>query len=359
MARATWKEGPRAGKAWEVGRWWPPTLRQSPSLRCEPCEKEERRERIEATPWPPAEPPPWRCSGCEKELRWAWHDGPRPEYADRPHQAGKWWPPGYECDPCKNHREAAEREAALRKELSATGLPPRYQCFRFDRFEQLPRGGDWRAFRDRLPEGVLGVTSWNLALARRLRAEAARPTSVYVVGPVGSGKTTIIAAAVVAMVSAGVEVLYITESDLWERSREERRRQAKGAGSILYAAARVRVLVIDDFGSCEDGRDWQYDAMETLVGRRYDHRLHTLFTSNVPLTSVEGIYGPRVSTRLYEMCRGDQVLLAGVNWRTGEEGDAPLHAEPAPPHEPARANPTTACGECGYSPCRCGRNDTE
>lgn len=294
-------------------------------------------------------------------MPWDWFDGPRPEEATAPHRAGRWLPPSSVCSPCETAAAAAARAVELRRELAAAGLPPRFQGYRFDRFERLPTGGDWQAFRAALPEGVLGITSWNVTLARRLREDAARPSrSTYVVGPVGSGKTTLAAAAVVASVSAGVSVFYVTESDLWERSREERRRRAKEATSILYVAARVRLLVLDDFGVCEDGRDWQYDAMETLVQRRYDHRLPTLITSNVNLQDVGDRYGQRVASRLYEMCRGEQVLLAGVNWRTGEVAPAPppraAASSEAAPEPPTRH---LMCASCGYSPCRCGAYDHE
>jgi len=315
--------------------------------------------------WPPLAPSPRECCmpGCADLLPAAtWVDGPPLGPA---HRRGRWISAlGVECDRHTAIRKGQERERQVLRDLDATGLPKRLQGYRFSKHRQLKRGGrvvlpaqrdtvtagEFREFQAALPPGLLGLTPWNRRLAQDLR-DLCRPgvplRTTLLVGPVGTGKSTLIAAAVAGLVEAGHKVLYTSEAEMLEYIRSEARSKSKGAEvSMVSMMSEIPVLVLDDLGIVEAPRDWHLDAIETIISYRYDNDLPMLITTNAGLQTIADIYGERVASRLVEMTGRVQRSLTGPDWRTG--------ALRADDDENTGA---ADCTRCRRDPCRCGYTD--
>ncbi len=275
-------------------------------------------------PPPPADLP---CAcGASVPARWehAWSGWARP----------------HECEDCVAAWRAGQREGQIAQALEAAQLPPRGHGLSLERTLRQGDGGrePWDRFRDRLDAAdlpTLGITRWNAGAAKALRAwrpelPGAQPEGLVVLaGPVGGGKSALAMAALSDAIrrDPGLDALFMPEPTMLEMLRLE----ASGAQKrgISRRLATVRALVLDELGSSERVTDWQRDAIEFVVGARYNYCLPTIITTNLALdgegTTIAGIYGDRVVSRLIEFMGGMRAKLPGlqeligVDWRT----DAP------------------------------------
>lgn len=287
------------------------------------------------------------------------------------------WYPG---DPyCEEHTaiaKAAEERAAIEERLVRCKLPKKLRGYSWEchMHRTLDRAGAanwaeahggkiWKAI-DRDPEGVLpfkarvearsqaegrlyiGVTPENYeAFAALYSYHPDRETgklparSMIIHGTVGTGKTTLLACTVEALVrwrmpgkpadQQGVRVLYATETALYRAATEEGRVR-DGAVSLLDRARTAELVAIDDFGAGEMLQQRHRDVLEHLVQDRYDEDLPMLITTNLTLPQILRKYGSRTGSRLAEMCSRCVVQLVGADWRSGEEPEMSAPAEDEP-----------------------------
>lgn len=265
-----------------------------------------------------------------------WQPGPR----TGPNR-GRWLRPPTFCEACEaraaQHQEETERrqhDEARGLSLDNAGLPRRYRAFSLRQQEELRPGESFEAFAARLPRGTVGVTDWNRRLVAELTSWTPESGGRLVIGPVGGGKTTLIAALLHDHVLDGGSALYLPESVLW--SSEVKRRAAHHRvrptlPNLLERACEVELLALDDLGTTENLREWQLDAIEHLINVRYNEELPVLVTSNYDLSTLADLYGERVASRLAEMVGNRQIELRGRDWRTGHEHLPPPEApDPEP-----------------------------
>lgn len=390
VRRYVWQDGPPHGPSWRRGRWVAPSAYQGSGLICPECQAaaaaaqaaraEAQRLASRPVPWPPDEPIPLVCQGndCTVVQRWTWREGP---WDGPAHQRGRREPPPTHL--CPEHQAeavAARAEQQLRDKLAASGLPQRLQGYRWDRvLEYRDSAGQlvpydergrithaaFQRYQARLPEDTLGITPWNKALAGTLRALCKGDASVLswlIMGPVGSGKSTLVAATVAGLLARGLDCYYLTEADLWARVRQQWGQTSKAGArrlDVVQALVDMPVLALDDLGTIESPKPWHVDGMERLVCGRYDTGRPMLITTNATVQELADTYGERVGSRLVEMIgRGRRYMrLGGPDWRTGlvrvedlpAAATASTTAEPEPEPEPTD---TTPCPDCGYHPCR-------
>ena len=142
------------------------------------------------------------------------------------------------------------------------------------------------------------------------------------VGPVGGGKSALAMAALADAIrrDSSLDGYFLPEPILIEGLRLEVAGMRKRG--LLARAATTRALVLDELGSTERVSDWHRDAVEFLLGSRYNAGAPTLITSNLNLEQIKAKYGDRVQSRLVEMLGGTRKKLpglrelAGVDWRT-------------------------------------------
>lgn len=287
-------------------------------------------------PGDPPPPEPTSCHRCGGSV------------APAPYRAASGaldWFPDYQCPACKELAVREEHVAKFRELLAGSNLPARYHGFTFRRISKLRPGEDVAALAARLeaaPAPTVGITPWNDDVAKMLRDWRPGRRSVFLTGPVGGGKTTLVAAALVDLMWAGTTAVYLPEAELYARLRriaaQPRERSSssfRGHGSsrevdILRIAQATPVLALDDLGATERLEAWQRDAVAALVCARYDRGLPMLITSNYEIAQIANLHGERVASRLSEMCR-QQVRLAGFDWRTGHQHAAPKAAPPPRP----------------------------
>lgn len=286
-------------------------------------------------PGDPPAPAPTSCARCGEAI---------PPAPYRAASGALDWFPDYQCAACKGVAAREEHEERFRELLAGSNLPARYAGFTYRRISKLRPGEDVAALALRLEEAAaptVGITPWNVAVATMLRDWRPGRRSVFLTGPVGGGKTTLVAAALVDLMWAGTTAVYLPEADLYARLRriaaQPRERPNNFVGhapsrevDILRVAQATPVLALDDLGATERLEAWQRDAVEALVCARYDRGLPMLITSNYEIRQIANLHGERVASRLSEMCR-QQVQLAGYDWRTGHQHAAPKAEAPRPP----------------------------
>lgn len=101
-------------------------------------------------------------------------------------------------------------------------------------------------------------------------------------GPVGTGKTHLLAAALKHLVlEVGLEARYVEISLLYATIRRGFQ-EGKSGGEIIGPLSDVAVLAIDELGKGR-GSPFEMDTMDELISRRYNAGRTTLFATNYSL----------------------------------------------------------------------------
>ncbi len=237
-------------------------------------------------------------------------------------------------------RIAAAAIARARRQAAAAGaarlaeaeVPVRMRPYTFARFVVQDDADTWDSFRARVlhanrgPEPVIGITAWNGDAAAALRGWTGLDGSVGVFGPVGVGKSTLVAAAVADAIRLGASALWFTEADLFDRvvAGWDRTPLPAGVrrvpGGVFALCRSVDFVVVDDFGSTTRPKEWQAEAMERIIAEAYNAARPVLLTGNTPIDapngrrSIRSVYGERVASRLSEML--SVLTLDGPSWRS-------------------------------------------
>jgi DNA replication protein DnaC len=145
---------------------------------------------------------------------------------------------------------------------------------------------------------------------------------LLLVGNPGLGKTHIAVAILKEVIRrSNARGLYWATAKLLRRIRDTYNPVVKATElDVIRPVIEAELLVLDDLG-VERLTDWVDETMNLIVNTRYNEKLPTIFTTNIPLsvtakshaeTLVERI-GIRVYSRLQEMCHF--VVLEGVDYR--------------------------------------------
>lgn len=175
-------------------------------------------------------------------------------------------------------------------------------------------------------------------------------------GPVGTGKTHLMAAALAHLVlEVGVRARYVEISLLYATIRRGFQ-DGKSGGEIIGPLSDVEVLAIDELGKGR-GSPFEMETLDELIARRYNAGRITLFATNYSLepekkavrTSAPTGYrttedsrnavreaellrervGERIYSRLCEMCTFVELPRDTPDKRrTRQEMDSPLHHGP-------------------------------
>lgn len=124
----------------------------------------------------------------------------------------------------------------------------------------------------------------------------------------GSGKTMIACSVANEILKRlDVSVKFINEADYIEvvKAKDDGSRQRQKA---IFEAG---LLILDDIGTQDAGRDWVETALFRLIDRRYTNHLPTIFTSNVKIEDLK--MDSRISDRIYAV--SVPVIMPEVNVR--------------------------------------------
>ncbi len=234
------------------------------------------------------------------------------------------------CADCQARADMAEAKREYRNAQIRARVPPRFRDLRLDDPNEgstvwLPDDAEMvEAFQARREqEGRLVVCSQNLHVVRLMRRWDG--ASFVLHGPVGTGKTAMLAAFVNRQLWAKTACLWVTEADLLASQRRPVAGQPNRDERVLEDACRVPVLALDELGAGvnpEGRRQWERESsaahlVERVVCTRYDKNLPVFITTNLAPKQLAKLFGQRTTSRLREMT-GDAFLeITGYSWRTG------------------------------------------
>ena len=139
-------------------------------------------------------------------------------------------------------------------------------------------------------------------------------------GPVGVGKTHLAVAILRGLAEKGVAGLFYEYGSLLKEIQDSYNPVSQTSEmSVLAPVFDAEVLVLDELGASKP-TDWVLDTMTHVIGRRYNDKKLTIFTTNYTDErlnpageTLQDRIGVRLRSRLYEMC--STVLLGGEDYR--------------------------------------------
>jgi len=129
-------------------------------------------------------------------------------------------------------------------------------------------------------------------------------------GPYGCGKTHLAAAIANFAVSMGVPTLFLTVPDLLDTLRFSYSDPSATFEQRFEEVRRVRLLVLDDFGT-QNATPWAQEKLFQIVNYRYINRLPLVVTTNLALAEIE----PRIRSRLQDPRLVERVEIRAPDFR--------------------------------------------
>ncbi|MBI3185612.1 MAG: ATP-binding protein [Myxococcales bacterium] len=217
---------------------------------------------------------------------------------------------------------------------------------RLARFDQVGipavhAGADFERYR---PASSEQARARELAVDFAHRYPSAR--GFVISGPVGTGKTHLLAAALAhSVIESGARAKYVEMSLLYATIRRGFQ-EGKSGGEIIGPLSEVDLLAIDELGKGR-GSPFELETLDELIARRYNAGRTTLFATNYSLRPPEqkarlgyesteerkeagkesrllcDRVGDRIYSRLFEMCEFVEFLLDTPDFRRHRQELAP------------------------------------
>jgi DNA replication protein DnaC len=205
--------------------------------------------------------------------------------------------------PCEcRHRRLSQARA---RGVNQT-LPARYRSVSLDAppVSDMARDPRSRAAVDRV-RGFLDDLDANLAAGRGL----------WLMGDVGTGKTTLAMLVSRTAIEAGHSVAIYSLPRLLARIRRTYDAATREDSYLPFfeRLTSVDLLHIDDLGA-EKSSDWVLEQLYSIVDERYQAERAMIVTTNLGADQLEEQIGPRIVSRLTEVC-GDPLLMFGDDLR--------------------------------------------
>ena len=141
-------------------------------------------------------------------------------------------------------------------------------------------------------------------------------------GPVGSGKTHLLAAIVNRCLEMGVTAMYLSVPDLLDHLRAAYAPTSDTSYDQLFDHVRnVSVLALDDLGA-HSSTPWAQEKLYQLLNHRYNRQLATIVALNVPMSHLDAQLRARFEDK-------NMVLVKALGEHTAylQQGGSRLEAE--------------------------------
>ncbi len=188
---------------------------------------------------------------------------------------------------------------AVQNRIRIAGIPPRFLSKTLATFEakDLAR----RQIKDAARSYAMSFTPEHGGLIMR--------------GGVGSGKTHVAVAILKEVLGKGYFGVFWNFNDLLSHLRASYNRDAvESEDRVLAPLDRADLLVLDDLGT-ESVSDWVRDRLYLIINRRYESGAPTIITTNCEEAELEARVGPRIVSRLCEMCSDPFPPFPDQDWR--------------------------------------------
>lgn len=136
------------------------------------------------------------------------------------------------------------------------------------------------------------------------KTDEERTRGVMLIGPVGTGKSHL-AAAVFNSLKESKACIFVNVPELLERIMASYNSKSKEREEeIVNAVKQCDVLILDDIGAerHKGDDDWATEKLFTIVDSRYRNMRPIFCTTNCTPDKLEDKIGPRVISRLREIC---------------------------------------------------------
>lgn len=214
-----------------------------------------------------------------------------------------------QTDTARDCRCRAGRIATARARGLEARIPRRYRGVSFD-----------RAPVTEIARTAPGQMQWVRGYVRDLDANLDAGRGLLLTGPQGTGKTTLAMLISKAALDAGRSVAIYSLPRLLNVLRVSLESEA-GLLDLIDRLAAVDLLHIDDLGA-ERQTDWVLEQLYSIVDARYEAERAIIATTNLSRDELEEQLGPRIVSRLLEMCE----LLP----LEGEDRRLPFRGQPSP-----------------------------
>ena len=159
---------------------------------------------------------------------------------------------------------------------------------------------------------------------------------LWIMGDVGTGKTTLAMLVSKAALDAGRSVAIYSLPRLLNLLRESIESRG-GHARLPRPAAAVDLLHIDDLGA-ENQTDWVLEQLYSIVNARYEAERAIVATTNLMPDELAEQLGARTVSRLVEIC-GDPIPLFGEDRAGPRRGQSGRRSR-----RPSAEPPTSAAG---------------
>jgi DNA replication protein DnaC len=195
---------------------------------------------------------------------------------------------------CRASRIARTRAAGLEARL-----PKHYRGVSFDR-PPVPE----------MPEAVVSAVR---GYVRNIDARLDEGRGMWLVGDIGTGKTTLAMLASKAAIDAGRTVAIYSLPRLLNLIRGAIETDG-GMMSFLERLTAVDLLHIDDLG-VENKTDWVLEQLYSIINSRYEDERAMVLTTNLDIADLSEQFGERTLSRLLAIC-GEPLGLFGRDERS-------------------------------------------
>lgn len=122
-------------------------------------------------------------------------------------------------------------------------------------------------------------SAYDAAVSFGRRIQSGETPSLYIAGPIGTGKTMLASCLSLDLIRAGRSVVWSNVGDLLRSLRATFNDRDTNEAAIIDHFANVSILVLDDLGK-ERPTEWAAEQLFAIFNRRYDYGKPTIVTTN-------------------------------------------------------------------------------